>query len=121
MTPAAALRCYYADQPTARPDCRLTATARVGRTPLCPSCLVLRSTLGKGEPVRPLPTPGGVDKTDPLDRIAQAAAELRAAEHALAGAVHRARQRGYSWTLIGQRLHITRQAAQQRFKEAAMS
>src|SRR5664280_2693692 len=104
MRAAAARWCYYADQPTNRPDCRLVATARVGHIPLCPSCLFLRSTLGKGEAVRPLPPPGGVDTNSPLDRITQVAAELRVAEQALAGAVHRARQRGYPWVLISQRL-----------------
>lgn len=72
LTPVtAAPRCHYADQPTARPDCRLTATARVGGIPLRPSCRGLRSTLGKGEPVRPLPNRGGLDPVDALDWIAQ--------------------------------------------------
>lgn len=117
----AGLRCYYAHQPGARPDCRLGATARVGRTPLCSSCLARRSTLGKGQRVRRLSTGGGEDAIDVLSWISEAAAELRTAEHGLAGAVHRARQRGHSWAAIGQRLQITRQAAQQRFKEAAMT
>jgi hypothetical protein len=118
MTGPAPRRCFYADRPTARPDCQLTATATVGRIPLCSSCLARRSTLGKGQPVRPLPTGGDPHQVDPLDWIDEAAAELRVADDTLRAAVHRARQRGHSWTLIGQRLNITRQAAQQRFHQA---
>jgi hypothetical protein len=106
------VRCYYAADPTLRPACTLTATARYGGVPLCPSCAARRSTVGKGEPPRPLP-PGPA--LDVLAWIDAAHGELRAAERTLAAAVARARQHGHSWSTIGARLGISRQGAQQRF------
>jgi hypothetical protein len=116
MTAPVTPDCYYATHPDARPTCQLTATAAVGGLYLCPDCLARRSTLGKGQPVRPLPAPAGEDyPSRPLDRIVVAAARLHQAEQALTAAVRRARERGHSWTEIGERLTITRQAAHQRF------
>jgi hypothetical protein len=112
----ATFRCYYATQPGSRPDCQLTAAAQVGTVPLCPSCLARRSTLGKGQPVRPLPA---APPTNPLELIVDAAQQLHTAERTLHAAVIPARQHGQSWTAIGDTLQITRQAAQQRFREAA--
>lgn len=115
MTAPATRDCYYATHPDARPTCQLTATAALGRVYLCPDCLARRSTLGKGQPVRQLPAPAEDYPSRPLDQIVVAAARLHHAEQALTAAVHRARGRGHSWTEIGQRLTITRQAAHQRF------
>lgn len=70
--------------------------------------------------MRPLTAAGTDTSVDLLDWVTQAAAELVAAEYTLAAVVHRARQHGHSWAAIGQRLAVTRQAAQQRFKEARM-
>jgi hypothetical protein len=105
-------RCYYAADPTARPHCGLAAAVRYGRTALCGSCQQQRSTLGKGQQ----PTP--INTTDPIDLLAwitQAHHDLHAAERVLAAAVARARQHRHPWSAIGDTLHISRQAAQQRF------
>jgi hypothetical protein len=118
--PPGAIRCHYADNPGLRPDRRLTATAQIGPIPLCPSCLQRRSTLGKGQPVRPLPAGQPAAGFDPLAWVTQAHTQLRTAEHNLAAAVLRARQHGHSWAANAERLGITRQAAQQRFREATM-
>jgi len=117
MTAPATADCYYAGKPRERPACQLTATAAVGGVLLCPDCLPRRSTVGKGQRVRHLPT-ATADGPDPLDQITQAAARVRQAEQTLTAAVRRARRHGHSWTQIGQRLAITRQAAHQRFQEA---
>jgi len=81
--PPAAIRCHYANNPDLRPDCRITASARIGPIPLCPSCLQRRSTLGKGQPVRPLPAGQPAVGFDPLAWLTQAHTELRTAEHRL--------------------------------------
>jgi hypothetical protein len=54
-----------------------------------------------------------------LRHIRQAADELRGAEARLRAAVAEARAHGETWGLIGMLLGITRQAAQQRFKDIA--
>lgn len=104
--------CYYADDPTRRPRCTLTATIQLGTVMLCASCNAARSTLGKGQ--KPVPLPTG-PQIDVLDGIGTAYQQSRAAEAALAAAVTRARQAGASWTAIGDQLGLTRQGAQQRF------
>lgn len=109
------LRCHYADDPTTRPRCTLTATIQLGDVVLCASCNALRSTLGKGQ--RPVPLPAGPD-FDVLGWVTTAHQQARAAEATLAAAVTRARQTGASWTLIGAQLGLTRQGAQQRFTRA---
>lgn len=53
----------------------------------------------------------------PHRRIIAAHEALAAAENELRQAVAAARDAGYSWTLIGAALGISRQAAQQRFRE----
>lgn len=108
--------CHYAADPAARPCCQLTAVVRRGGIPLCASCDARRSTLGKGQPAAWLPASPPVD---PLEWITTARARLRAAEADLAAAAARARQHGHSWAAIGDRLGITRQAAQQRFGSPA--
>lgn len=115
---APTLDCHYADRPDRRPGRQLTATVAVGNVYLCPDCLARRSTLGKGQPVRALPPHATTSQEDLLDQITHAAARLHQAEQALSTAVRRARRAGSSWTQIGQRLHVTRQAAHQRFQEA---
>lgn len=115
-TTSTAARCYYAPDPKARPGCQLTATVRVGSIPLCGSCADRRSTLGKGQPVRPLTATTGT--IDPLDWVAEANTDLHDARRTLAAAVLRAHQHGHSWAAIADRLGTTRQAAQQRFREA---
>ena len=105
-------RCYYADDPAARPWCTLTATVRHGAVALCPSCNAVRSTLGKGQTPVPLPAGPGFDV---LGWVATAHQQAGAAEATLAAAVTRARQSGASWTAIGAQLGLSRQGAQQRF------
>ena len=82
-----ATRCHYAPDPKSRPGCQLTATVRVGSIPLCSACAELRSTLGKGQPTRRLPTPTDTDAPDALDWVSQAEADLRAAHHTVAASV----------------------------------
>jgi len=106
-------RCYYASDPTGRPDCQLTAVVRYGMIALCADCRQRRSTLGKGQPAEPV-NPGR--PVDVLDWVRDADTDLRRTERLLVAAVTRARQHGHSWTAIGQRLGVTRQAAQQRFR-----
>lgn len=108
------IRCLYADQPNSRPHCQLTAVVRYGNAALCPDCDTRRSTLGKGLTPRRLPNPQPVDI---LNWIAQADEQTHQAQAELAAAVHRARAQHHSWTAIGATLKITRQAAQQRFKQ----
>ncbi|HEX2290461.1 MAG TPA: hypothetical protein VHH53_09780 [Pseudonocardiaceae bacterium] len=83
---------------------------------MCGSCQQQRSTLGKGQQ----PTP--ITITEPIDLlawIAQAHHNLDTAERVLAAAVARARQHRHPWSAIGNTLHISRQAAQQRFGPTA--
>lgn len=49
------------------------------------------------------------------DEVEQAANELRLAEQRMHRVVREARQAGASWTVIGDALRTSRQAAQQRF------
>ena len=107
--------CYYAGDPAHRPHCTLTATIRLGNVVLCPSCNTARSTLGKGQTPVPLPP---APTLDVLGWVATAHQQATAAEATLTGAVTRARQAGTSWTVIGARLGISRQGAQQRFTRA---
>jgi hypothetical protein len=113
-----ALLCHYAADPHARPGCQLTAVLRRGTVPLCASCDVLRSSLGRGQPAVPLPAPAPADL---LEWISQAHGRMLAAEAEVAAAAVRARQHGHSWAAIAARLGITRQAAQQRFGQATNS
>jgi hypothetical protein len=107
--------CHYADDPTGRPRCTLTATVRLGTILLCASCNTARSTLGKGQTPVPLPA---CRPFDVLGWVATAHQQTRAAEATLATAVTRARQTGASWTAIGAQLGLTRQGAQQHFTRA---
>jgi len=107
--------CHYADDPTGRPRCTLTATVRLGAIMLCASCNTARSTLGKGQ--TPVPLPAG-RPFDVLGWVATAHQQARVADTTLTAAVTRARQSGASWTAIGDQLGLTRQGAQQRFTRA---
>jgi hypothetical protein len=111
-----ATRCYYAADPKTRPDCQLTATVRVGTIALCSACAELRSTLGKGQPIRRLPTPTNADAPNALDWVSRAnCPPARRATHAgRMGATHRQHQHTSD---RDRRPHLgtTRQAAQQRF------
>ena len=53
----------------------------------------------------------------PFRRILAARRALPVAEQELRDAVHAAREAGNSWTVIGAALEITRQAAQQRYRD----
>jgi len=106
------VRCFYAADPTKRPDCTLTATVRLGPIALCPPCQARRSTVGKGTAAVTLHEP----PVDVLDWLQTADAQLTHAERTLASAVTQARQAGHSWAAIRAQLTITRQAAQQRFR-----
>jgi len=112
----AVVACHYADDPVTRPQCTLTATVAFGTIALCPSCQTRRSTLGKGQPPRPLTAEG---RLDVLDWINAAHEQTKRAERNLTAAVTRARQTGASWSAIGTQLGISRQAAQQRFTRAS--
>lgn len=108
----APVRCYYADDPAARPQCTLTAVVRYDHVALCHSCKDRRSTLGKGQRSLELaPTPA----LDVLNWVATAHQQTIAADRALAAAVTRARQTGQPWSAIATQLGVSRQAAQQRF------
>ena len=107
-----ALRCYY-DEPRhrkLRPDCDGVAVIAYGPTTLCANCDLRRSTVGKGTTPRPVP---GIE----LARLIAAAQTAAHAESELADAAHIARQAGASWTQIGDALGLTRQAAQQRWRQ----
>jgi len=108
--------CYYADEPARRPACTLTATIRLGTVALCASCNAARSTLGKGQTPVPLPPAPAFDV---LGWVATAHQQATAAEATLAAAVTRARQAGTSWSVIGARLGLSRQGAQQRFSRVS--
>jgi len=105
-------RCHYADNPGLRPGCTLTATLRYGAVALCPSCNTARSTLGKSQTPVPLPA---CPAFDVLGWVATAHQQASAAEATLTAAVTRARQGGATWSVIGARLGVSRQGAQQRF------
>lgn len=93
----------------------MTAVVRYGEVALCASCDARRSSLGKGQvPVRLAPA-GPVDV---LGWVADARDGVAAAEAVLAAAVARARSAGRSWSAIGARLGVSRQAAQQWFSRA---
>lgn len=108
------VRCAYAARPDQRPHCQLTAVIRYDTIALCADCDTRRSTVGKAVPpvhlraTAPLPVLTWVTHTN--EQIRQRQAEL-------AAAVSRARTQGHTWNAIGAALNITRQAAQQRFKE----
>lgn len=104
--------CYYAEDPLSRPGCTLTAAVRYGKIALCPSCRAMRSTIGKEQSAIALPTAPALDV---LDWVRAAHQQAAAADRTLAAAVARARHRGQSWSAIGARLGVSRQAAQQRF------
>ena len=109
-----AVRCLYADQPDHRPHCRLTPVVAYGVIALCADCDTRRSTIGKATTGRRLPPQ---DPLDILAWISHADSQLHQAHKELAAAVQRARIHRHSWTTIGERLAITRQAAQQRFRQ----
>ena len=110
------VHCHYADDPTRRPRCTLTAAVEVGTVALCQSCAASRSSVGKGQP--PVALPAG-RQVDVLAWIGAAHERLNAADRTLAAAVTRARQAGHPWTDIGTQLGVSRQAAQQRFTRAS--
>ena len=109
------VRCHYADQPADRPNCQLAAVIAYGTLTLCTDCNLRRSTIGRTAAPRRLPPPA--EPLDVLDWITHADSQLRQAQNELAAAVHRARTQGHPWHAIGHQLGITRQAAQQRFRQ----
>lgn len=111
-----AVPCHYIDDPVRRPRCTLTATIQIGAIALCGSCNVARSTLGKGQPVIPLPTSAAFDV---LGWVGTAHQQAGAAQATLSAAVTRARQSGASWSAIGSQLGLSRQGAQQYFTRAS--
>ena len=118
MTPATrqrsidAERCFNADDLSSRPDCTLTAVVRYGAIALCATCHPRRSTVGKGTASVALPAATSLDV---LDWVSAAQDQAVAAQRTLTASVSRARHAGHSWSTIGTRLGITKQAAQQRF------
>lgn len=111
---AGPIRCACAGRPAQRAHCQLTAVVRYGAVALCADCDTRRSTVGKA--MRPHQLPAQ-EPLDVLARIAQAHDQTRQAHTELAAAVTRARTNGHSWNTIGAELKITRQAAQQRFRQ----
>ncbi len=111
---AGPLHCAYAPRPAQRPHCQLTAVVRYGTMALCGDCDTRRSTVGKATPPRRLPPQ---DPLDVLSWIARTDQQQRQLETELAAAVRRARAQQHSWSAIGATLNITRQAAQQRFRQ----
>jgi hypothetical protein len=111
---APAVRCANAHRTNQRPHCQLTATVRYGTVALCPDCDNRRSTLGKATTAHQLPTSSPVNV---LDWLTHAERQLHQARTELAAAATRARNQGHSWTAIGAALNITKQAAQQRFRQ----
>jgi hypothetical protein len=109
-------RCYYAGDPTRRPDCEGWATTAYGPVALCPSCDARRSTVGKGVVARSLVTGASWSA---LETVEAAVGRLRAAEDQLVDAVVSARRLGHSWSELGNALGVSRQAAQQRFGHPA--
>lgn len=109
-----AVRCANALRTTERPHCQLTATVRYATVALCPDCDTRRSTLGKATTGHPLPPSSPLDILNWLTHTEQ---QLHQARTELAAAATRARDQGHSWTAIGKALNITRQAAQQRFRQ----
>ncbi|GAC1611148.1 MAG: hypothetical protein NVS3B26_22090 [Mycobacteriales bacterium] len=108
--------CTHATDPDRRPHCRIVATIQFGASALCQPCADRRSTVGKGQPGTPLPPSPSIDLLDWIDAAHEQASD---AERTLHAAVARGRQAGLSWAVIGARLGVTRQAAQQRFARAA--
>ena len=106
--------CCYADDPILRPHCEHRAVVAYGPMALCRSCDARRSTMGKGIAGRSLVR--GRDWSA-LETLEAAVAQLRAAEEQLAGAVVAARRPGHSRGELGVALGVTRQAAQQRFRQ----
>jgi 2-keto-3-deoxy-L-rhamnonate aldolase RhmA len=106
------LRCYYDDarHRPLRPHCQGIAVVAYGPTPLCATCDAMRSSVGKGTVARPVPAAE-------LARLIDAARAAASAEDELAEAARHARHAGASWTQIGDALGITRQAAQQRWRQ----
>jgi hypothetical protein len=111
---APAVRCAYARRPTERPNCQLSAVVKYGNTTLCADCDTRRSTLGKATPGHRLP-PGTT--VDVIQWLTQADQRLHQASTELAAAAWHARTQGHTWTAIGAALNITKQAAQQRFRQ----
>lgn len=66
-TRAAQRPCYYKGKGSSRPYCEGIATVKVGRFLLCDSCNSLRSTVGKGEPVKRV-SPAATTGTRPKAR-----------------------------------------------------
>jgi hypothetical protein len=111
-----AVHCHYADDPTRRPQCTLTAAVQLGTLALCQPCATRRSSVGKGQSSVPLPAG---PQLDVLAWIGAAHQHANAADRTLAAAVTRARQAGHPWSDIGAQLEVSRQAAQQRFARAS--
>lgn len=107
-----ALRCYYDDarHRPLRPHCQAVAVVAYGPTRLCATCDAMRSTVGKATTPRPVPA-------TELARLIDAARAVSDAERQLAQAARATRHAGASWTQIGDALGITRQAAQQRWRQ----
>lgn len=103
--------CYYAARPNQRPDCDGLAVVAYGPTALCAACDARRSAVGRTHAARELP---GAE----LARLGDAAGRLAEAQAALNAAASEARTAGASWAQIGDAAGVTRQAAQQRWRQA---
>lgn len=110
----AGLRCHYAQHPTnpQRPRCQETAVVAYGPIALCASCDQMRSAVGRTHAPRRLP---GAQ----LAALIDAARAQAQAETDVAAAVGLARAAGASWGHIGDAVGVSRQAAQQRWRNVA--
>jgi hypothetical protein len=107
--------CFYTHRRQDRPCCECLGLIRYGPTTLCADCDRRRSAVGKGmAPVR-LPDPVA------LLEVLAAQDAYRQGELALRHAVRSARAAGHAWSAVGLVLGITRQAAQQRFNDPAVT
>lgn len=113
QTLTAANRCYYdgAVHRQQRPHCQGVAVVAYGPTLLCATCDLMRSAVGKGTAPRPVP---GAE----LAQLRDAAHTAAQADRLLDDAAHAARHAGASWTQIADAVGVTRQAAQQRWRQS---
>jgi len=105
-------RCYYdgAAHHQHRPHCQGVAVVAYGPTLLCATCDLMRSAVGKGIVARPVP---GAE----LGALADAAHAAAQADQLLDDTAVAARHAGASWAQIGDAVGLTRQAAQQRWRQ----
>lgn len=108
----AGLRCFYTQEArrAERPHCQSVAVVAYGNIVLCAMCDAMRSAVGRTNLDRKVP---GAE----LGELIDAAQALALAEARVTDAARRAREAGASWGQVGDALGVSRQAAQQRFRD----